>query len=116
MTDSPPSPAQPQLDVATAVPLPSTPRSVPKRLDFDRPVEREVILECLELAVQAPTASNRQTWRWVVVTDAELKAKIADVYRAQGLEYLSSSREAAEESGDATQLRVYESAVYLAEN
>ncbi len=107
---------RPQIDVDNADLLLSTTRSVRRRLDFDRPVEREVILECLELAVQAPTASNRQTWRWMVVTDAELKAKIADIYRSQGLEYLSGSREAAEESGDASQLRVYESAVYLAEN
>src|ERR1700710_148628 len=73
MTDTSPSPDQPQIDVANADLLLSTTRSVRKRLDFERPVEREVLLECLELAVQAPTASNRQTWRWIVVTHPELK-------------------------------------------
>src|ERR1700749_2748737 len=107
---------RPQIDVDNADLLLSTTRSVRRRLDFERPVEREVILECLELAVQAPTASNRQTWRWGGVPDHELKAKIAHIYRAQGPESLSGSREAAEVSGDASQLRVYESAVYLAEN
>jgi nitroreductase len=107
--------AQP-IDVANADLLLSTTRSVRKRLDFDRPVEREVLLECLQLAVQAPTASNRQTWRWMVVTDPELKAKIADIYREEGLGYLTSSLAAAEESGEASGRRVYESAVYLAEN
>jgi nitroreductase len=105
-----------QIDVANADLLLSTTRSVRKRLDFDREVERETILECLQLAVQAPTASNRQTWRWMVVTDPDLKTKIADIYREQGMAYLSDSRKAAEESGDAAQMRVYESAVYLAEN
>ena len=38
----------------------STTRSVRKRLDFSRPVETELIQQCLELAVQAPTGGNRQ--------------------------------------------------------
>ncbi|MFM8521413.1 MAG: nitroreductase family protein, partial [Acidimicrobiaceae bacterium] len=48
----------------------STTRSVRKRLDFDRPVEREVVEECLNLALQAPTGSNSQGWHWIVVEDA----------------------------------------------
>jgi nitroreductase len=104
------------IDVANADLLLSTTRSVRKRLDFDRPVEREVLLECLELAVQAPTASNSQTWRWMVVVDPELRLKVADYYRAAALPYLGESLEAAAGSGDATQRRVYDSAVYLAEN
>src|ERR1700709_569704 len=79
--------AQPTIDVANAALLLSTPRSVRKRLDFERPVERETLIECLELAVQAPTASNRQLWRWMIVTDPELKTKIADIYREQGRDY-----------------------------
>jgi nitroreductase len=106
----------PEIDVANADLLLSTTRSVRRRLDFDRPVEPEVILECLQLAVQAPTASNRQTWRWMVVTDPDLKSQIADIYREEGLPYLGNSRAAAEESADAQQIRVYESALYLAEN
>ncbi len=49
----------------------ATTRSVRKRLDFSRPVEPEVIRECLELAVQAPTGANSQGWHFVVVTDQE---------------------------------------------
>ena len=45
----------------------STTRAVRKRLDFDRPVEREVIEECLQLALQAPTGSNSQGWQWIFV-------------------------------------------------
>ena len=60
----------------------TTTRSVRKRLDFDRPVEREVIEECLEIALQAPTGSNTQGWQFVFVTDPEKKKIIADYYGA----------------------------------
>ena len=59
----------------------STTRSVRKRLDFSRPVEPEVIRECIELAVQAPTGSNTQGWHFVVVTDAEKRKALGDIYR-----------------------------------
>ena len=107
---------QPTIDVANADLLLSTTRSVRKRLDFERPVEREVLLECLELAVQAPTASNRQTWRWMIVTDPDLKKKIADIYREQGMDYLHDGLAESEAGGDSSQLRVKDSALYLAEN
>jgi nitroreductase len=103
------------IDVANADLLLSTTRSVRKRLDFDRPVEREVLLECLQLAVQAPTASNRQTWRWMVVTDPDLRLKVADYYRAAALPYLRESLAAAEAEGG-QEKRVFDSAMYLAEN
>ena len=59
----------------------TTTRSVRKRLDLTRPVEPAVIEECLELALQAPSGSNRQAWHWVFVTDAAKKAAIADIYK-----------------------------------
>ncbi len=60
----------------------STTRAVRKRLDFDRPVDRSVVLECIELAVQAPNGSNRQGWEWVLVDDADQRRAVAEVYRA----------------------------------
>ena len=59
----------------------TTTRSVRKRLDLTRPVEREVIEQCLEIAAQAPSGSNRQGWHFVVVTDGEKKLRIAELYR-----------------------------------
>src|SRR3954469_17234601 len=70
----------------------STTRAVRRRLDLDRPVEREVILDCLRLAVQAPTASNDQSWRWMVVSDPDKRAALADLYRENGLDYLDRAR------------------------
>ena len=58
----------------------STTRSVRKRLDFDKPVEREVILECLDLALQAPTGSNSQGWHWMFVDDPAKKLGLRNLY------------------------------------
>jgi nitroreductase len=108
--------SSPRIDRANADLLLSTTRSVRKRLDFERPVEREVLLECLRLAVQAPTASNRQVWRWVIVTEPDLKLKIADFYRESALPYLSASQAGAADGEDVQDKRVFDSAMYLAEN
>src|SRR4026207_1651920 len=58
----------------------STTRAVRKRLDLTRPVERSVIEECLRIAQQAPSASNRQHWRFVVVSDAGKRKALGDLY------------------------------------
>ncbi len=59
----------------------STTRAVRKRLDFNRPVEPEIIRECVALAMQAPSGSNNMTMRFMVVQDAEKRAAIGEVYR-----------------------------------
>jgi nitroreductase len=101
------------MDIETVDHLLTTTRSVRKRLDLDRPVEPEVILECLRLAVQAPTGSNMQGWRFLVVTDPERKARLGELYRAGGEEYLKAGREQA--SGNDQQERVIDSAWHLLE-
>ncbi|MBV8788441.1 MAG: nitroreductase family protein [Mycobacterium sp.] len=98
------------MDIASVDELLTTTRSVRKRLDLTRPVGREVILECIRLAMQAPTASNTQDWRWLVITDADKRAAIADVYRSVGADYLAY---AAKEVSDPQTQRVYESAFSL---
>jgi nitroreductase len=59
----------------------STTRAVRKRLDFNRPVERDVLVECLGLAMQAPTGSNRQGWEWIFVTDPATRRQVGKVYQ-----------------------------------
>lgn len=88
----------------------STTRAVRKRLDLTRPVPAEVIVECLRLAVQAPTGSNSQGWRWMIVTDPEKKRALAEMYNSGGKGYLASA--AAREMDDQTR-KVYESALHL---
>ena len=48
-----------------------TTRSVRRRLDLTRSVQTELIRECVQIALQAPSGSNRQGWHWLVVTDQE---------------------------------------------
>jgi nitroreductase len=98
------------VDIASIDELLTTTRSVRKRLDLTRPVGRDVILECLRVAMQAPTASNAQDWRWLVITDADKRAAIAKIYRSIGSHYLP--RLAAAESDPQTQ-RVLSSALSL---
>jgi nitroreductase len=98
------------MDIASVDELLTTTRSVRKRLDLSRPVGRDVILECIRLAMQAPTASNAQDWRWLVITDADKRAAIADIYRSIGAEYLAY---AAKDASDPQTQRVYASAFAL---
>lgn len=100
----------------------STTRAVRKRLDFDKPVEPEVLQECLELAVQSPTGSNMQAWQWLVVTDPDKRTALGDIYR-KGWELYTTmeGNVATAYKGDdadrmAQQDRVLGSAEYLAEN
>jgi nitroreductase len=45
------------------------------------PVDERIVLSCIELALEAPTASNGQSWEFVVVKDETVKAKLAAQYR-----------------------------------
>lgn len=103
----------PVFDVAATDHLLATTRSVRKRLDLERPVEPAIVLECLRLAVQAPTASNTQHWRWLVVTDPAKRAGLAELYRQAGGDYL---REKAASGLEGQTKRVYDSALYLADH
>src|SRR3954447_23086884 len=76
----------------------TTTRSVRKRLDFDRPVERDIVLECLDIALQAPTGSNSQGWQRVFVEDADKKQQLRDIYREIFRQYRDTPRPKYEDS------------------
>jgi nitroreductase len=59
----------------------STTRAVRRRLDFDRPVPRALVEECVQIALQAPSGSNARGWHFVVVGDAKKRKQIGDLYR-----------------------------------
>jgi nitroreductase len=99
----------------------STTRAVRKRLDFHRPVPPELIRECVAMALQAPSGSNVVTMAFVVVTDADKRAAIGEIYREVYAGYKTSSIYAGRVGDDnptaqAQQLRVAESADYLGEH
>jgi nitroreductase len=104
---------QPVYDLAITDALLSTTRAVRKRLDLDRPVPRQVLRECLQLSLQAPTGGNRQGWSWVVVEDATKRQALGELFRKGAGNYLDTAGAAAEAAGDAQTLRVLSSARYL---
>ena len=103
------------FDIAEADRLLKTTRAVRKRLDLERPVEESVIRECLEITQQAPTGSNKQGWRWIVVTDADKRRSLAEFYRKGAGGYLEKAQADAVARGAAQDGRVYASARYLAD-
>ena len=80
------------FDLSQTDRLLTTTRAVRRRLDLTRPVERDVILDCLRIAIQAPTGGNRQGWRWLVVDDAETRAGLARLYRRSFEPYIAARR------------------------
>ena len=87
----------------------STTRAVRKRLDLERPVPLDVVREALQVAVQAPSGSNRQRWHWLILTDAEVRSKVADYYRRAHLEAYASRSE----TDDPATERLQSSSTYL---
>jgi nitroreductase len=72
----------------------ATTRTVRRRLDLTRPVEREVLEECLRLAQQAPSGSNAQKWHFVVVTDASKRAELGELWCRGASRYLAAAEAA----------------------
>ncbi len=96
----------------------TTTRAVRKRLDLNRPVERAVIEECLDLALQAPTGSNQQRWHWIVLDDPEVIGQAADIYQAAMVQY-SADIAAGREHYEGQTVRaeqMSESVAYLRDN
>ncbi len=102
------------MDTTATDHLLTTTRAVRKRLDLERPVERSVIEDCLRIAIQAPTGGNSQQWRWVVVTDDDKKAALADIYRTR-VDLLEQMLGLAEDNEDKQTARVYRSAIEFAD-
>ncbi|MEW1844462.1 nitroreductase family protein [Nonomuraea angiospora] len=99
----------------------TTTRSVRKRLDLTRPVPLELVRECLEVALQAPSGGNRQGWHWMVVTDPELRKAVGSYYERSHQAYFESGTSAGALFQDdpvraAQQRRVGDSSLYLAEH
>ncbi|MEU1519958.1 nitroreductase family protein [Streptomyces sp. NPDC005811] len=72
MTDPPPLSGEELL---------TTTRSVRRGLDLERPVDPELVKDCLRIALQAPNGNNRQRWHWLMLTDPRIRAAVAEVYR-----------------------------------
>ena len=93
----------------------ATTRAVRRRLDLERPVERHVLEECVALAQQAPSGVNRQDWHFVIVTDAERRRALGELYRRFGETYVAAGPHvpADDSPGAVRTARLRESARYL---
>ncbi|MBB5107926.1 nitroreductase family protein [Streptomyces spectabilis] len=99
----------------------TTTRSVRKRLDLTRPVPLALVKECIEIALQAPSGSNRQTWHWMVVTDTARRAEIGRYYQRAVRTYLASEGTCGslfpeDPERHAVQQRVGDSVAYLGDH
>lgn len=103
----------PDIDLEQADRLLTTTKQVRKRLDLERPVPRELLLDCIDIAQHAPMGGNRERNRWLVVDDPDLMATIADAYQRVGRPYLEANEEPDQ---DSTQSRVIDSARYLVDH
>ena len=124
-TDSAPTAGQPPtgrtpigrtpIDTASVDEALTTTRAVRLRLDLDRPVDDQIIYDCIDIAEQAPSGGNQGSRRWVVVRDPELKAKLAELYMETGGEFMITARDRLAGTGH-PQERVMRSAAHLAEH
>jgi nitroreductase len=76
----------------------STTRSVRRRIDWERPVEPDVIESAIDVAVQAPTGANAEAWRFLVLTDAAPKLAVAELYRRALARFRTTRSEAAQKA------------------
>jgi nitroreductase len=104
----------PDLDLAVVDRLLTTTRAVRRRLDLQRPVEDDVLLDCLRLATQAPTGGNIQHWRWMIVRDETKRHKLAELYNQAFGPYIAIQEQAVDPNNE-QQMRVIRSAKHLGE-
>jgi len=100
-----------EFDLQQTDALLKTTKQVRKRLDFDRSVSRDDLLECIDIASRAPMGSNLERNKWIIVEDAAVKKQIGDLYLKNAEPYLAASDAMQEDDRGA---RVVNSAAYLA--
>jgi nitroreductase len=101
------------IDLTAADHLLTTTKQVRQRLDLTRPVPRELLLDCIDIASHAPMGGNLERNRWLVVDDPDLKAEIAKPYQAVGRPYLAANES---DHVDSRQRRVIDSATFLVDH
>lgn len=103
------------FDLSQTDHLLTTTRAVRKRLDVSRPVPRDLIVDCIRIATQAPAGGNVQQWRWLVVDDPALKTSLADLYRRAYEPYMDLQRQAVERSNRTDAAAIMSSSDHLSE-
>jgi nitroreductase len=103
------------IDIAQIDEVLATTRAVRRRLDLDRPVDNQLLLDCIDLAEQAPTGGNLGSRRWIIVRDQTVKDQLGELYRRTALPLMSAAADRLRGTGHPNE-KVMASAVYLAEH
>src|SRR5215213_5903198 len=93
----------------------TTTRAVRRRLDLERPVDNQLLLDCIDLAEQAPTGGNLGSRRWLIVRDQSVKDQLGELYARTALPFMSATAQRLRGTGH-PQERVMASAEYLAQH
>ncbi len=104
----------PEFDTAQTDRLLTTTKQVRKRLDLERPVDIELVLDCIDIAQAAPMGGNLERNRWMIIDDPKLKTKIGEIYAKVGGPYLRANAEAV--TPGSRQERVIESSEFLVDH
>ena len=104
-----------QIDVTSVDHALMTTRAVRRRLDLERTVDQEILLECIDIAEQAPSGGNQGSRRWIIVQDQEVKERLAQIYMESAGQWMIASYEKIEGTGH-PQEKVMASAAHLAQH
>lgn len=103
------------IDTASVDAALTTTRAVRRRLDLERPVDHQLILDCIDVAEQAPTGGNQGSRRWLVVRDQAIKARLSELYLATAGNWMIEARDRLAGTGHHNEA-VMTSAAHLAEH
>ncbi len=92
-----------------------TTRGVRRRLDFDRDVDDQTILDCIDVAEQAPTGGNNGSRRWMIIRDQAIKDRMAELYLSAGVDWVIETAKRLEGTGHQNE-RLMHGARHLGEN
>ncbi|MGF1598914.1 MAG: nitroreductase family protein [Acidimicrobiales bacterium] len=93
-----PFPATPEYQAVVDHALMTT-RGVRRRLDFDRDVDDQIILDCIDVAEQAPTGGNNGSRRWMIIRDQATKDRMAELYLSAGVDWVIETAKRLEGTG-----------------
>ena len=103
------------IDTAAVDAALTTTRAVRLRLDLERPVDNEILYDCIDIAEQAPSGGNQGSRRWIIVREPRVKEKLAGLYLDAAGKWMIETRDSLAGSGH-PQEKVMRSAAHLAEH
>lgn len=101
------------IDVTSVDEALMTTRAVRRRLDLERPVDQQILLDCIDVAEQAPSGGNQGSRRWIIVRDQDIKDRLAEIYMEAAGTWMIDAYDRIKDTGHA-QEKVMASAAHLA--